>query len=188
METMLQFNKKHLKGLNEVIDFLDRYIEWLDPVEFTDDGEESDFSALSKALSDLRAIAGSKPVKKTEAKPSPDTVTMTRRQLNDLIYTERKNAAESVNPNYRYAVVDFDVTECYLTDDIGVAMTKAANMSNSGKDYTVLRIFKARSGEYRTEIEGYCMDGHYEDCEKGRGDYLHFNFIASKCTVEKFNE
>lgn len=184
METMLQFNKKHLKGLNEVIDFLDRYVEDLDPVEFADDGEESDFTVLSNALSDLRAIAGSKPV----AKHSPDTVTMTRRQLNDLIYTERKNAAESVNPNYRYAVVDFDVTECKLTDDIGVAIKKAANMSRSGKDYNVLRIFKARSGEYRTEIEGYCMDGHYEDCERGRGDYLHFNFIASKCTVEKFNE
>lgn len=184
METMLQFNKKHLKGLNEVIDFLDRYVEDLDPVEFTSDGERSDFVVLSEALSDLRSIAVSKPI----PKQSPDMVTMTRRELNDLIYTERKNAAESVNPNYRYAVVDFDVTECKLTDDIGVAIEKAAHMSRSGKNYNVLRIFKARSGEYRTEIEGYCMYGHYEDCEKERGDYLHFNFIASRCTVEKFKK
>lgn len=184
METMLQFNKKRLKGLNEAIDFLDRYVENLDPVEFADDGEESDFAALNNVLSDLRTIAGSKPV----AKRSPDTVTMTRLQLNDLIYTERKNAAECVNPNYSYAVVDFDVTECKLTDDIGVAIEKAASMSRSGKDYNVLRIFKAKSGEYRTEIEGYCMDGHCEDCEKGRGDCLRFNFIASKCAVEKLNK
>lgn len=58
METMLQFNKKHLKGLNEIIYFLDRCGENLDPVKFTSDGEQSDLTVLRKrkAISDAQLL------------------------------------------------------------------------------------------------------------------------------------
>lgn len=195
MAKMIQFDRKHLKGLEEAIEFLDMYTDSLDPISVLEDGSPSDYTLLTKALSDLRAISKGKEARTEEEirkefekkaeEDSKDTVTMTRKQLEDLIYNERKNARENVNPNFRYAVTDFDVEECRLTDDIGVAIETAARMSNSGKGYNISRIVKERDGTWKLHIEGYCIGGHYEDRERGLSDYLHFDYVASRCEVRK---
>ena len=98
----------------------------------------------------------------------------------DYIYTVRKEARESINPNYRYCVINDDVDECYLTDDIGAAMEFAANKSKADThSWRVCNIVKAGDGSYITTIEGHCMRGHYIDDD--RRAFLHFDYISQRC-------
>jgi hypothetical protein len=99
----------------------------------------------------------------------------------DYIYTLTKDTRESIDPNFRYCVVDDNVDECYLTDDIGVAMEFAASKSKEGHHmWHICRIFEAKDGSYKTTIEGFCANGHYIERED-KSDYLHIDFIFQRC-------
>ena len=103
------------------------------------------------------------------------------RQLDDVVRLREKQARESVNPNYKYCVTDGDIYECWLTDDIGVAMQKAHTLAVcKQRIHHVLKIIKAKDGTYKTTIECcYYDDGRCIDRSDGTV-FLHFDFIAQK--------
>jgi hypothetical protein len=153
------------------------------PADYTDeDGNPSDAVTLKRCLETLPERWPKQ--QKTKSKPEPKKMTyiewLNNPDFKDYIYTIRKEARESINPNYRYCVVNDDVDECYLTDDIGVAMEFAANKSKADThSWGVCNIVKAGDGSYITTIEGHCMRGHYIDDD--RRTFLHFDYISQRC-------
>lgn len=178
---MLQFNERHIAKLKGIYNFLQAYIDYHegDP-EIAEDGRPTDCANLKEWLPSLQAVIESRRV----SKPKPIIREIPVVDEND-IYTAVKKARESVNPNYKYCVVYNDAGKCGLTDDIGVAMEHAASVSKMRHldIVNVCRISKNdNDGTYRTSIEGWCIDGHYNE---NYCDYLHFDFIAQRAEVYK---
>lgn len=171
-----------IKHLTQISEWLKRFVEYYidDP---SIDGGETDAQMLNKALPYLN-----KAIKELQKKPKIEVKShkmsyeewLKCPDFKDYIFTLKKDARESVNPHFRYCVVDENVNECYLTDDIGVAMEFAATKSKGGKMWHICRIFEARDKSYKTTIEGFCANGHYIE-RKDSGDYLHIDFIFERC-------
>lgn len=177
---MKQFDDIHLVNLNRMYDFLQAFVDYyeFDP-KVAEDGEPTDAAMLEECLPSLKAVIESEDIPTIEPQQVYD---------NDYLYNAVKLARESVNPNYKYCVVYNDASECGLTDDIGVAMEHAAQVSKTRRldNINVCRIVRSdNDGTYRTKIEGWCSDGHYYDKVHGDGDYLHFDFIAQRANVYK---
>lgn len=163
--------------------WLERYVDYnlQVPADYTDeDGNPSDAVTLKECLEVLPKHWPK------QYKPKPKPKKMTYREwlynpdFKGYIYTIRKEARESINPNYRYCVVNDNVDECYLTDVIGIAMEFAANKSKTDTNsWRVCNIVKADDGSYITTIEGHCMGGHYIDDD--RRTFLHFDYISQRC-------
>lgn len=183
---MKQFDDIHLVNLNRIYDFLQAFVDYyeFDP-KVAEDGEPTDAAMLEECLPSLKAVIDSEDVPTMSIEPQ---VVVNQVYENDNLYNAIKHARESVNPNYKYCVVYNDASECGLTDDIGVAMEHAAQVSKTRRldNINVCRIVRSdNDGTYRTKIEGWCSDGHYYDKVHGDGDYLHFDFIAQRANVYK---
>ena len=150
-----------------------------------DDGQPTTAAEVAECLKVLPKSLPQRKASSPRHKPLPKSKMTYAEWLNnpdfkDYIYTVRKEARESINPNYRYCVINDDVDECYLTDDIGVAMEFAANKSKADThSWRVCNIVKAGDGSYITTIEGHCMRGHYIDDD--RRTFLHFDYISQRC-------
>jgi len=186
---MLQFDEKHITNLSEIYNFLQAYVDYHegDPL-IADDGEPTDCANLKQWLPSLQAVIKSKKVSKPKpiVKEKIVEVEIPVIDEND-VYNAVKKARESVNPNYKYCVVYADAGQCGLTDDIGVAMEHAAAVSKTRRldIVNVCRISKIHDGTYKTIIEGWCCDGHYDEVHGMCKDYLHFDFIAQRANVYK---
>ena len=179
---MKVITKKQLSVLHEVIEFLEAYVEYNIDVKLADD-EPTDAQILSKQLPTLKSIFDNKEVKEVEeSKPEePKTILGYKEgsKVEDIIYTEKKKAEESVNPNYKYCVVESSLDSCYLTDDEVAAMEFAIKKSKNGKLYYVCEIRKVTDGTYKTFILGNAADGDYAELNRIYSEFLHYNYIAS---------
>ena len=180
---MKPITKTQLKALEEVLQFVEAYVDYHIGDKNMIDGEPTDAEILSKYIPQLKSVFGNgaeveyaKNAAK-EWKESPSEAS-----LKDIIYTERRNAKESVNPNYKYCVTNCDVSVCYLTDSETAAMEFAVSKSKCDTDryntWRVLKIMKSKDGTYKTYIVGRVSEGHYYDNDKKNESFLHFNYIA----------
>ena len=113
-------------------------------------------------------------------KPDYGKLCETDNVLRDFVYTQVRNACESVNPNYKYCVWNDDKRTTWLTDDLDAAMCFASTQSKSHtySHYLVLKIVRADDGTYRTVKECFYSNGEYYDGEKHHY-FLHYDYIAS---------
>ena len=195
---------KQLNDFEFLLEFLDAYSDYYaddEPVE--DDGEPTDAMRISKVLPSIKkAFAKRKRhTDKPKQKPAPkeDVLNIQEHEgfivyndvvyqdIETLVYNMVKKARESINPNYRYCLCDWDLRDCYLSDDISEIMEFGTMLSRrEDKAFNVLEIFKAHDGSYQTKIIGQCDEGHYEDKDMSLyGKYLHFDYIAQAATMHK---
>lgn len=199
--------KEEVKILKDVLldvyEFLDRFVECYKDDEPIESGEKTDAQRFAEKLPVLKKFLETKdpftikkpPIIKLEENKieNPNVQEFlecmfgcddkTKQTIKNHLYAIAKYARESVNPNYRYCVIDGDISECYLTDDIGVAMEFAAKKSKAQHDWRVLSISKCKDGSWRTFVEGWCDDGHYYE-RKGE-EFLHFDYISQRALVVK---
>lgn len=197
--------KKEIKilqdTLREVYDFLDRFVEMYINDTPVEPGERTDAQILSDKLPIIKGFIDAKnpltinkppAIKLEDNKVENPNVQeflecmfgcddKTKADIKNHLYYIAKFARESVNPNYKFCVANCNLSECYLTDDIGMAMEFASKKSKGGDSWRVLSIRKCKDG-YRTFIEGYCYDGHYYE-EGGSRDFLHFDYIAQVAEI-----
>lgn len=176
---MIEINKEMLNALSEVYRFVERYVEIYKDDEPIEKGIETDAQHFSKILPNIKKILDSQPkiIKENKTpKLNEGEIIIHKNEL----YTKLKYAKESVNPNYKYCVVDAEINECYLTQDLFTAMKKAKSLSIIKDDFSyVLEIRKVNDGTYRTfKIFAYDND-YYKDYGYGEM-FLHFNYIAER--------
>jgi len=190
MSNKLEFDKKLLGSLYEIEDFLEHYIDNLDPVEEVD-GEPTDYKILGGAIKDLRKVIKSKPCKREVVEKikvveregeweNEKYVCIEKQNLKNLIFTKEKFARESIKPLFRYCVVDVNFNEMGVTDDIGDAMIWGARASRVGHRYNVCRVVERSDKTWVLMIEGYCEDGGYDDAMDKNWEYLHYDFVRQK--------
>ena len=174
------------EAYRRMLEFVEAFVDYQlqTPEDYVaDDGEPTTAAEMEECLKMLpKRLPQSKASAKAPVKETPKMSYeewLNNPDFKDYIFTIRKDARESINPNYRYCVTNDNVDECYLTDDVGVAMEFAANKSKDGSNWTICKIAKAGDSSYRTYVEGYCMNGHYMDGD-GRCS-LHFDYIAQRC-------
>ena len=181
--TFNQITQEQLKALSEALYFLDAFVEYHISEEPIEPGTRTDAQEqeLYDILPLLAAIAHNEPVEVTEPEETPiENNGPTQEEIDNMIYNAKKTAAESVNPNYKFCVVDSSLRECYLTDDEADAMVCAIKKSRHSGMWNVCRIFQAEDGTYKTRITGFADGGEYYE-PSYRGSYLHFNYIAEAC-------
>lgn len=175
---MNNITQTQLTALTEILNFVEAYVDYhIDDVNVID-GEPTDAQLLSQFLPQAKSIFDTKgkDIAENNAIAYGDV------ELKDIIYTERKHAAESVNPNYKYCVVSSNIDECYLTDSEVAAMEFAIKKSRIGNMWNVCEIKKSKcDGTYRTYIVGYASDGDYY--ESSSREFLHYNYIAESASV-----
>lgn len=191
-------NGKLIRDVSDLRDWLRRYTEYYAGDGLVDEeGNETDIAMLSRIIPSLDAVIGELcsrkenpkvvEVNKTIEDPSEHFINVNGQvcKLSDYIYTCEKFARESVNPNYRYCVVQSELNrDGYLTDDIGDAMECAARESRSGGMWYVLQIFKADDGTYRTRHDVNAVNGELMEYS-GHHEFLHFNYIAQQVNFKK---
>lgn len=168
--------EKHIKKLQDVYDFIEAFVDYYDGDPEVYEGEPTDAARMKQCLPAIKEILKSK--RHVEKKAvEPQQPTFSEEEFKNAIYNAEKRAAEAVNPNYRYCVVDPDMTKCALTDDIEHAMREAKSRSMCGEDFVyVLEIRKTPDG-YMTFFDAVFMRGEYTDAHD-RESYLHYNYIA----------
>lgn len=157
--------------LMTILGFVERWVERRADAPSEDGG--SDAERLARAIPSLRKAAERRPCVRTVEKMVEVPVAD-----NAAVYEAERRGRESVNPNYKYCVVDSGITRCGLTDGIGDAMEEAARRSITEGPVYVLSVRKSGDGSYRTHREGTCDGGHYEDTAPGV--FLHYAYIAEK--------
>ncbi|MBO4601605.1 MAG: hypothetical protein J5651_00400 [Salinivirgaceae bacterium] len=186
---------KERRSYDEVLEFVQAFVDYYyddEPVEPT---EETDAHRLARFLPDLKGLFEKMQKRlnlvifEEREKALAEGCQLSQTELKDKIFMAAKEARESVNPNYKYAVVDIGLErECWLTDDIDAAMRKAHTLAIVYDGfYYVLKIFKAKDNSYQTMIEGcYERNGGYMD--RHGDNYLHFDFIARKLGDENIHK
>lgn len=164
-------------AMEEAYDFLSAFVEYhIDEPPFDPEDGLTDAQRLAEYLPILQRMLSN---------TTPDLVQYTdhdyselesNKKYKDYIYSQVRHARESVNPNYKYCVTSSGLHDCYLTDDISVAMEFAAKKSRDCDMWYVLKIGKLKDNTYKTFVQGVCYDGHYE--ERDKHAYLHFDYIA----------
>lgn len=176
---MIEINKENLDTLLEVYRFVERYVEIYKDDEPIEKGIETDAQHFSKILPNIKKILDSQPkiIKENKTlKLNEGEIIIHKNEL----YTKLKYAKESVNPNYKYCVVDAEINECYLTQDLFTAMKKAKALSLLKDDFCyILEIRKVKDGTYRTFKIGAYNNDYYKDYGYGEM-FLHFNYIAER--------
>ena len=169
--TARTITKNQLDALMEALDFLDAYVEYhLDDIKVID--EPTDAQRLSVVLPVLHSVFGNGNAGTYLEYDEND------RELKNTVFTERKHAAECVDPNYRFCVVNSNLTECHLTDDEVSAMEFAIKKSRHCGMWNVCKIRKSDSdGTFMTHIIGFTDNGEYFEEKRSRA-FLHFNYIA----------
>jgi len=186
---------KQTDAYREVLEFLNWFVEYhlQIPEDYVDeDGRPSTAAELQKCLKLLpkelpkrhrKSAATSKPVVKKEKMSYEDW--LNNPDFKDYLYTVRKLERESVNPHWKYCVLDDDLTECWVTDDIGKAMEFAAARSkyleNSYSYIRVCRIVQnTNDGTWQLVIDHYYNNGKYTD-NTSTCTFLHFDYIVQCC-------
>lgn len=170
---LVNVNENELNALKEMCIFVQGFVRYHIDEKPVEDGIQTDAQRMSFLLPLVNRII--------EAK---EYVVLDKDKLSKLdkniLYQETKIAKESVNPNYKYCVVDSEINECYLTQDLFSAMKKAKSLSIIKDNFCyVLEIRKVNDGTYRTfKIFAYKNDYHKD---YGYGEmFLHFNYIAER--------
>ena len=173
-----------VKNIGEICEWVRAWVDYYIDDKPVDDIEETDAQHLNRLLPIVERFLNEPKNTFTYDVPLRDI----ELDKQGVIFLRERKARESVNPNYRYCVVDSDISECWLTDDIGDAMQKAHTLAvtNRRDMYYVLKIEKAADGTYKTWIDGWFdYDGEYMESRDGR-EYLHFNFIAERVGKNMF--
>jgi len=173
--------EKNIKALSQVLEFIEAYAEYhICDGEISEDGLPTDAKMLMDSIPFLKDIVSAKRYSDSEIVFKKDMENaLFGKDLENALYTAEKHGRESVSPNYLWCVCDCDISECYLTDDIGKAMEFSARKSAGGNLWYVLKIAKSNcDGTYRTYFEGRCENGHYSDGSKEM--FLHFDYIAQR--------
>lgn len=173
--------EKNITVLSQVLEFIEAYAEYhICEGEVAEDGLPTDAKMLMDSIPFLKDIVSGKKYSDKEIVFKKDLEgALYGKDLENALYTAEKHGRESVSPNYSWCVCDCDISECYLTDDIGEAMEFSAKKSMNGGMWYVLKIQKSNcDGTYRTYFEGRCDDGHYFDSDKR--EFLHFDYIAQR--------
>ena len=168
-----------VKNIGEICEWVRAWVDYyIDDKPVDDDIEETDAQRLNRLLPIVERFLNEPKNTLTYDVPFRDIEPL---DTQGVIYLRERKARESVNPNYRFCVVDNNVSECWLTDDIGDAMQKAHTLAVTNRRvYYVLKIDKDDDETYKTWIEGwYDYDGDYMESRYNR-EYLHFNFIAER--------
>lgn len=158
-----------IDSLKELYEFLEFYADATSNIK-SEDGLETDSEMIKRNLSKVYQIINSKDFSDNEL--------LFGDKLKNVIYSIRKEAEESVDPNYKYCITDSSIECCYLTDDLSLAMEKAALMSKHNKSYYILAIFEDNDHSFKTKIIGRCHEGHYY--EDDHRTFLHFIFIYKR--------
>jgi len=165
------------KALEEAYDFLLAFVEYhIDEPPFDTEDGLTDAQRLSEHLPVLKRMLNPTTPKLVQYSDDDYSEFENNQKYKNYIYSQVRHARESVNPNYKYCVSSSHLTDCYLTDDISVAMEFAAKKSRDCGMWYVLKIGKIRDGSYKTFVQGICHDGHYQESDKHA--YLHFDYIA----------
>ena len=179
-----QITEQQLSALSEALYFLEAFVEYHICEEPIEPGTRTDAQELSDILPTLSSVFDNEPVTLSEPaveEPAGDGERMyTQEEVDNLIYNAKKDAAESVNPNNKFCVVDSSLHECYVTDDEADAMVFAIKKSRTKGMWNVCRIFKANDGTYKTRVIAFADDGDYHE-SSSLHTYLHFNYIAEAC-------
>lgn len=183
------FDIDSLDNLRFLEDWLDRYVDYYadTPEIYEEDGQvfESDHVILGRCLSDLKKVLLSKKyVERTKTVKILDTECQS---FKNWMYSAERRGRESVNPGWKYCVIDYGLHgDLGVTDDIGTAMFKAASLSKGGRTYYILRIEQVQDGTYKTFLEGECSEGHYYERHERRS-WLHYDYIAQGRTIYKID-
>ena len=165
---MIIIQDKDIPALREIFEFVEAFVDYhID--EKSIDGQPTDAERMRILLPALKGIIDSERV---------DNI-VTQEDLKKIVYNAEKRAREAVRPLYKYCVVDSDITYCYVTDDIGKAMEKAASLSKTSSDFQyVLNIRQANDGSYKTFYEATYYKG--KSCDTDMRDFLHFDYILQR--------
>lgn len=176
---LVNVNENELNALSEVYRFVERYVEIYKDDEPIEKGIETDAQHFSKILPNIKKILDAQPkiIKENKTpKLNEGEIVLHKNEL----YCKLKHAKESVNPNYKYCVVDAYINECYLTQDLFSAMRKAKSLSIIKDCFCyVLEIRKVNDGTYRTFKIGAYKNDYHKDYGNGEM-FLHFNYIAER--------
>ena len=172
---------EQMSALNEAIYFIEGYVEYFEGAEPLDDGP-TDAEILSNILPVLKSVFSNPEPAPIVEERVVEVPSISEKELKNKIDSEKRKAAESVNPNYRYCVVDSGLYECGLTDQETDAMEYAIKKSKGRGLVYVCEIRKVKDGTYKTFIIGVADNGDYsEKPHNFHSDYLHFNYIAEAC-------
>lgn len=179
---------ENLDNLEFLRDWVEAFVEYHygDPETYEEDGQtyECDWTRLNRCLADLDKVLNSKQYR--ERKPKEVKIFDTDcKEFKDWMYTAERRGRESVNPGWRYCVIDANLySDLGVTDDLGDAMVEAASLSRKGQMYYVLRIEQVSDGTYKTVTEGTCEDGHFYE-RNSKEAWLHYDYIAQNRKIYK---
>lgn len=180
-------DKLQRETLERVVEWLDAYIDYhIDEPSVLEEGVPTDAQWLSNDLPVLKGMLS----ERNEVKDSPylpdedyEDVTLWGQDLKNALFSAAKFARESVNPNYKYCVVDERLYEVWLTDDLEKAMEAAHSKSKCDSCIWHVYWIKQCSDGYRCLDECWYSHGEYFD-----GDmkcFLHYDYIAHNANVHK---
>lgn len=157
-----------IPALREIFEFVEAFVDYhVD--EKSIDGQPTDAERMRICLPALKGIIDSERV---------DNI-VTQEDLKNIVYNAEKRGREAVRPLYKYCVVDSDINYCYVTDDLGRAMERAASLSKTSSDFQyVLNIRQANDGSYKTFYEARYDNGKW--CDIDMHDFLHFDYILQR--------
>lgn len=154
--------------LREIFEFVEAFVDYYIDEESID-GKPMDAERMRICLPALKGVIVSERVNNI----------VTKDDLKNIVYNAEKRGREAVRPLYKYCVVDSDITYCYVTDDIGKAMEKAASLSKTSSDFQyVLNIRQANDGNYKTFYEARYYEGNWYDTDMRY--FLHFDYILQR--------
>lgn len=165
---MIIVQDNFIPALRKIFEFVETFVDYhID--EKSIDGQPTDAERMRICLPALKSVIDSEKV---------DNI-VTKADLKNIVYNAEKRGREAVRPLYKYCVVNSDIEYCYVTDDIGKAMEKAASLSKTSSDFQyVLNIRQANDGSYKTFYEAIYDDGKW--CNTDMRDFLHFDYILQR--------
>ena len=167
--------------LQSVVEWLEAYIDYhKDEPSLLPEGEPTDAQILANKLPVLKSLLKEEP---KNPYITDEDQTLSGQDLKNALFSAAKFARESVNPNYKYCVVDSDLYEVYLTDDLERAMDAAHDKSRyDGGIWHVYQIKQCRDG-YRCLDE--CWYSHGEYFEGDMKTFLHYDYVAHNAKIHK---
>lgn len=173
--------------LERVVEWLEAYIDYhIDEPSVLEEGVPTDAQWLSNDLPVLKAMLS----ERNEIKDSPylpdedyEDVTLWGQDLKNALFSAAKFARESVNPNYKYCVVDEELYEVWLTDELDKAMECASNKSKCDGGIWHVYWIKQCSDGYRCINECWYAHGKYFDGDMR--SFLHYDYIAHNAKIHK---
>ena len=176
---MKTINTTEADTLMELADVLEGYDRnFLEGDEFDEDGNETDAYIIHRTLPILQKI-----LSREDSNRAPD-LTITKEMVDNATNLAFRRGRESVYPNFKYCIYSHNICgKLYLTDDIGKAMKKAAELAIYGERYNIYRIVKVNAPDtdehntYKLILDGFWKRGGYHDPDAYEY-FLHYDYIA----------